>query len=116
MNTIPYNIYKIAEIKKMLKTNETIISGSLKYLNYALIYKPRWSVLDSIDFCTDHLEFYALSIGWEGFTETGYRSHFFHPDPSILLIEDDIINLFNWLLMDSKFSISESIQLDLFVN
>lgn len=60
-----------------------------------------------------HLEFYALTNGWEDFTGTGYRSRFFHSD--VNFNDDDVIKTAFFELLDIEgFDIKKPVQASLF--
>lgn len=79
INPLPYEIYTLKyvqdtyEKKKAKDKNiDLVIVDHCDYLKGALVYEHRpFSTID-----TRHIEFYALSEGWEKLTDTGYFSHF----------------------------------------
>jgi hypothetical protein len=114
MNVINYKVYDQDEVKERLKKGDRILLGSVEYLKYALVFTPKWSLIKDMDYCVAHLDFMALSGGWESFTSTGYKSHFIQGDLSMNLTNENVINIFNDLLKQSAFDIAKTRQLDLF--
>lgn len=71
-----FKIYSLAEVQYTVYQSRFDGTDTWVYylkfasgLRCALVYKP-----DA--FGMQHIEFFALSDGWEGFTTTGYKSHF----------------------------------------
>jgi hypothetical protein len=107
-------IYTETEISDQVTENERLILGSFGHLQYGLVFNPVWSCIKSVKLYTAHLSFYALSDGWEDYTATGYKSHFFSADTSICMGDDTVTCYFSDLLTAADFDPLKSVQLDLF--
>jgi hypothetical protein len=108
-----YKIYKQNEITQD-KEYKTILFKESFY-EAILRINPIWTNLDFDNSKVGHLEFFALSIGWENFTETGYKSIFFYHDNYTKYIDDNsVIEIFLKELETENFIFKKSHQLQLF--
>ncbi len=65
-------IYLESEILKKKNEMVNVIISNIDHLIYALRFTPNWSTNKELNFRVAHIEFYALSSGWDKFTNTGY--------------------------------------------
>lgn len=114
---IPYCIYSKKEIESEIKKdNERFIIFDSGLYKCGLVIDPCWS--DKSDYnnsITGHLGFFAMSEGWEQYTDTGYHStFFFHSDIQQYNDDQFVIDEFKNLLSESDFVFEEVIQTALF--
>ena len=107
-------IYLESEILKKQNKETRVIISNIDHLIYALRFTPNWSINKELNFRVDHIEFYALSLGWDKFTDSGYKSHFFHPEIEDNLTDDDIKEFFKEFLKVSNFEVENNLQTDIF--
>lgn len=112
--------YKIYYKKQLLnesinKREESLtftLFFKINHLSFAVQYQPHYFRSTGLA----HFSFYALSKGFEGFTETGYRSLFVNNSKSISSYEEIKAYLFKKLneQIDLEKASTEPIQLNLF--
>jgi hypothetical protein len=107
--------YKIYSFTELSQKNEksTVLALDYEGLKYCLIFQRNAFKLDS-ETGVSHLQFFALSRGWERFTETGYKSLYFNNPKDSIINDNDIKKGFFVALVDSAFSLEETKQKDIF--
>ena len=114
ITTIDYRIYNTEEIKKDKSRGDyEIFIGEEHGLSFALMYNNRWMQHSKMD--TAHLEFFALSDGWQKYTSTGDKSTFFSFNESGDHINNsNILDIFKDQLAQNGFNLDDPIQTNLF--
>jgi len=110
-----YRVYKRRDVLNSginLRGEERVFAlfFTMGHFSFGVVYKPNY--FTSSD--TSHFDFYALSMGFEGFTETGYRSCFLHNSKKVASY-DEIKDYFMELLKGKvAFLDDKPVQLGLF--
>ena len=111
---IPYKKYNIEEARNSENTKKEVIH--IEYENHGLkcllSYYPAYFSFG--DHQTAHLNFYALSEGWNAFTETGYRSTFLTVERDFKATKKEIVEYFESLFKEVNFDVQAPIQASLF--
>ena len=108
-----YTVYNFETLKKENKGATSVFLVDFSGLKCCLVFNHRY--MKSIpDLTTSHISFYALSDGWESFTETGYRSHFFMHEKEKVFNNDDLKDDFLEYIKTNGFNVEESKQISLF--
>jgi len=113
---IPYKIYDKKEINAQIEDGERAIYVSEGIYKCMLVINPMWADYRKIDnSIVGHFDFFALSDGWQKYTNTGYHSTFFmHLDIEQYSSDNFVIESFKTSLKDTDFIFENSIQTSLF--
>ena len=83
-------------------------------LHYVLFFNAIWIRCEKACMNTAHLQFYALSEGWNDFTETGYKSMYINTETGIQFSDTEATHYFESLLVQTGFKANKTVQLELF--
>jgi len=114
---VPYKVHKEQDIKaETSDKNKRCVLFQSGFYKCILVINPFYcDYRKTNNSILGHLEFYALSEGWEKYTSTGYRSTFFHHLNIKQYQNDDFVaQEFKKMLEKDGFLFEESIQVTLF--
>lgn len=107
-------VYTLADIEARCQPDEQVIEGWFQQLHYVLLLNARWIRCEKAGMKTAHLQFYALSEGWNDFTETGYQSMHVNTETGMQFSDAEAKHYFESLLVQTGFTANKSVQLELF--
>ena len=107
---LPYRIYRKEKIQT--HKNYRAILFCLGWRKCLLLFTDNWSTFG--ESVTAHLEFYALSDGWQKYTETGYHSNFINLEKNTICNDAIVKKYFISILEAQGFDSKKPFQPSLF--